>query len=102
MNNMKQLDYKKQFSKDLKTLVKSGKVDLNILGTLLDDIAKGKQLDKKYKDHALVKTSPKHYQGCRDFHYKANICVVYRLTKDTLELIRIGNHSDLGLTENLK
>ena len=98
---MRQLDYKKQFSKDLKTLVKSGNVDLKLLGSLLDDIAKGKPLDKKYKDHPMVKTSPKHYQGCRDFHYKANICVVYRLTPTVVELIRIGNHSDLGLTESL-
>ena len=98
---MRQFDYKKQFSKDLKILVKSGKVDLDLLSSILNDIAAGKPLDKKYNDHPMVKTSPKHYQGCRDFHYKANICVIYRIAPNAIELIRIGNHSDLGLTEGL-
>ena len=98
---MRSLDYKKQFSKDLKKLEKSGRVNLKELGKLIDQIASGVPLDKKYDDHPMVKTSPKHYQGCRDFHYKANICVIYRLTFDVLELIRIGSHQDLGLTEGL-
>lgn len=98
---MRSLDYKKQFSKDLSKLQKSGRVDLDELGKLIDQIASGIPLDKKYKDHALVKTSPKHYQGCRDFHYRANVCVIYRLTTDVMELIRIGSHQDLGLTEGV-
>lgn len=98
---MRSLDYKKQFSKDLKKLEKQGKVDLKVLGKLFDNIANGVPLNQSYRDHPLVKTSPKHYQGCRDFHYKSNICVVYRITSTIVELIRIGSHQDLGLTEGL-
>ena len=67
---------------------------------IIDDICEGKPLDKRYDDHPMVKTSPKHYQGYRIFHYKGNICVIYKIHSDTVELLRIGNHSDLGLTEN--
>lgn len=49
----------------------------------------------------MSKTSPKHYQGCRDFHYKSNICVIYRVKPDVVDMIRIGSHQDLELTENL-
>ena len=99
---MRTFDYKKQFSKDLKKLEKSGRVDIKELSQLLNQIASSKPLDRKYGDHPLSKHSPKEYQGCRDFHYKPNICVVYRINDNVLELLRIGNHSDLGLTESFK
>ena len=97
---MRSFDYKKQFSKDLKKLEKSEKVNIKELSKILNDIASGVPLDKSYRDHPMVKTSPKHYQGCRDFHYKANICVIYKITDAIIELLRIGSHQDLGLTEN--
>jgi mRNA-degrading endonuclease YafQ of YafQ-DinJ toxin-antitoxin module len=31
-----------------------------------------------------------------------DICVVYRMKEDTVELVRIGQHNDLGLTENFE
>ena len=85
----------------MKKLEKSGKVNIKELSKILNDIAAGVPLDKKYGDHPMVKTSPKHYQGCRDFHYKANICVIYKILPTMVELIRIGSHQDLGLTESI-
>ena len=75
-------------------------MNIKELSKILNDIASGVPLDKSYRDHSMVKTSPKHYQGCRDFHYKANICVIYKITDTIIELLRIGSHQDLGLTEN--
>lgn len=91
----------KQYSKDLAKLLKQQKVNINILNSILNDICNGIPLDPKYRDHPMSKTSPKHYQGCRDFHYKSNICVIYRVKPDVVDMIRIGSHQDLELTENL-
>lgn len=94
-------NYSKVYAKELATLIKAGKVDSRILDSLITKLCNGQTLEPKYKDHALVKSSPKQYQGCRDFHYKGNICVVYRLTPTTVDLLRIGSHSALNLTEVL-
>ena len=63
-------------------------------------LQRGESLPAKAKNHALSKSSPKEYKDCYDFHVVPDICVVYRLTKDAVELIRIGQHNNLGLTEN--
>jgi len=97
---MKTILYSKLYSKDLASLIKSGKVNTKELDRLIDMLARGDKLDPKYRDHQLSKCSPKPYQGCRDFHYKPNICVVYRLTSDSIELLRIGSHQKLQLTES--
>ena len=74
----------------------------NLLTELIDKIAKGEKLDIKYKDHALAKHSPSMYQGGRDFHLAPNIAIVYRLTDQSVQLLAIGSHQDLGLTEALE
>lgn len=89
----------RRYSKELANLVKSGRVDLEELGSLLDTLVRGNSLDAKYRDHKLSKTSPKEYQGCREFHYRPNCCVVYKLESNQLQLLRIGPHNRLGLTE---
>ena len=68
---------------------------------LILNICKGIPLDAKYRDHDLAKHSPKEYQGCREFHYKPNICVIYKRTDDLVKLLRIGPHNKLDLTETL-
>lgn len=99
---MKKIELKKQFTKDFEKLSKTGKIDKKSFSSIINDIAAGKPLDQKYRDHALAKHSPKELQGCRDFHYKSNICVVYKVLDDLVQLIRIGSHQDLGLTEDLR
>ena len=93
-------DPQKKYKKELFTLMQQKKVKRDDLQQIIDDICEGKPLDKRYDDHPMVKTSPKHYQGYRIFHYKGNICVIYKIHSDRVELLRIGNHSDLGLTES--
>lgn len=91
----------KTYVKELTALVKNNKVDLDDLGKLLQKISKGESLEPQYKDHQLAKHSPKEYQGCREFHYKPNVCVVYKRTDDLVKLLRIGPRNKLGLTENI-
>lgn len=91
--------YSRRYTKELASLSRSGRVDTSELDKLLDTLSNGKPLDAKYKDHKLSKASPKEYQGCREFHYRPNCCVVYKLEGNQLQLLRIGPHNRLGLTE---
>ena len=80
----------KTFSKDLK------KAQLNPTNTakffayialLLD----GVELPSQAKDHALSGE----YRDTREFHISGDLLVIYRIEGDTLQLLRIGTHSQL-------
>ena len=68
----------------------------------VNKLKNGESLPAEADNHPLSKASPKKYKGCWDFHVIPDICVIYRMTKDTIELIRIGQHNNLGLTENFE
>jgi addiction module toxin, relE/stbE family len=82
----------KKFKKDLK-IAKIRGYDLNLIQQVVDTIASGKKLDKKYKDHALNGV----YKGCRECHITPDWLLIYELTKEELilYLTRTGTHSDL-------
>jgi len=62
--------------------------------TVLKLLLKNKPLAEKYKDHALTGDWSDH----RDCHIKPDLVLIYRKPdKDTLQLVRIGSHSELGL-----
>lgn len=90
-----------KFEKDLKTVRKYPRFKREELEVLIDSLAEGKTLEQRYKDHKLAKHSPGELAECRCFHYAPNICVIYKSTSDSIILIRIGSHSDLGMTETL-
>ena len=99
---MRDLVLTTKYKKDLKGLSKNplfSKYSV-ILVDYLARLQRGEPLPEKAHNHTLSKSSPKIYQGCWDFHVVPDICVIYRKTKDTIELIRIGQHNNLGLTEN--
>jgi mRNA interferase YafQ len=51
------------------------------------------ELQARYKDHALVNTN-----GHRDCHIRPDLVLIYRRPDDeSLELMRLGSHSELGL-----
>ena len=51
-------------------------------------------LSARYFDHALVGQWSDH----RDCHIRPDLVLIYRKPdNDTLELVRIGSHSELGL-----
>ena len=99
---MKSISYSNKFPKDLKKVKSQKGYNEKELMQLLTMIQKGEPLPQKYRDHKMVKSSDDFYlKGSRDFHLKANICVVYRVTDTEVIVLRIGSHSELGLTENL-
>jgi len=49
------------------------------------------ELPNQAKDHALIGN----YKDTREFHISGDLLVIYRVEMDTLELLRIGTHSQL-------
>ena len=48
-------------------------------------------LPKEALDHALKGE----YQDCREFHISGDLLIIYFIEDDTLNLIRMGSHSQL-------
>jgi mRNA interferase YafQ len=82
------------FKKDLKRLIRQ-KTDLTELELVVDDLAAGKTLDPKYKDHALVGN----WKGFRDCHIAPDWVLLYKIERQylILTLTRTGSHSELEL-----
>lgn len=82
------------FNKDLKKASKRG-LDLDKLSLVINTIANGKQLDKKYRDHSLINN--KKYKNVRECHIEPDWLLIYSINEKyvILELIRTGSHSDL-------
>ena len=49
-------------------------------------------LEAKNRDHALVGQP---YLHCRECHIEPDWLLVYKISEDTLILVRTGSHSDL-------
>ncbi|ASV33877.1 type II toxin-antitoxin system mRNA interferase toxin, RelE/StbE family [Candidatus Hamiltonella defensa] len=85
-----------QFKRDLKR-EKTGRyrATLNIeLITVLSNLAQDQQLASRYFDHPLKGK----LEGFRDCHIKPDLVLIYeKPDDDTLNLIRLGSHSELAL-----
>jgi mRNA interferase YafQ len=79
-----------QFRKDLKKLIKRGK-DIQKLKEVVRQIASGRMLDERHRDHALTGS----LRGSRDCHVEPDWLLIYRKNQDSLYLERSGPHSDL-------
>jgi mRNA interferase YafQ len=65
-----------------------------MLQETLDFLAKDVALPARYHDHALTGEWADH-RGC---HIKPDMVLIYRMpAADTLQLVRVGSHSELGL-----
>lgn len=91
-----------RFKKDLKLAQKTPRFKKYAFKfeEYVEKLRTGEALPPEAKNHLLAKHS-KDYQGCYDFHVAPDVCVVYKMTDDSIELIRIGQHNNLGLTENI-
>ena len=81
-----------RFKKDLKLARKRG-LNLDVLRTVVNILASGEKLDRKYRDHDLTGE----YAGFRECHMQPDWLLVYRIEQEELELFlfRTGTHSDL-------
>lgn len=93
---MRTPDYTGQFQRDYKREKKGphrATLDTSlhaVLSSLLDDLP----LAPRYRDHALTGNWKDH----RDCHVKPDLVLIYQKPDaDTLRLVRLGSHSELGL-----
>jgi mRNA interferase YafQ len=87
---MKRVSQTKHFSRDLKRMRKRGK-DLSKLREVVKQLAAGKPLEPRLRDHALVGQ----WQPSRDCHIEPDWVLIYTTDEATLRLERTGTHSDL-------
>lgn len=81
-----------QFKKDLKLAIKR-KANIKELENVVDTLAKGLKLDKKYRDLELKGS----YKSFRECHINPDWLLIYKIEKNELELFlfRTGSHADL-------
>lgn len=93
---MRTISYSNKFKRDYrreKSGVLGKQLD-HLLKNALDLLADDQQLPARYNDHALVGE----WADFRDCHIRPDLVLIYRKPDDqTLELVRLGSHSELGL-----
>ncbi len=83
--------YSSQFKKDFKKARQRALPDLKLLFDLIGLLEKNDVLETRFKDHALSGN----YSGFRECHVQPDWLLIYRITDDELQLVRLGSHSDL-------
>ncbi len=78
------------FKKDVRRQLKRGK-DLRKLKDVIEELASGRALAPKHRDHALAGK----WTGWRDCHLEPDWLLIYKVSTDELVLARTGTHSDL-------
>lgn len=94
---MRTIKYTTQFKRDYKREKKSGRhktLDHDLL-SIVKMLAADKLLARRHYDHPLIGEWTDH----RDCHIKPDLILIYRkIGDDFLELVRLGSHSELGLS----
>ncbi|NEO41511.1 MAG: type II toxin-antitoxin system YafQ family toxin [Moorea sp. SIOASIH] len=82
--------FENRFKKDVKRLQKRGK-NMEKLKTVIEKLLERKELEPKYKDHALTGN----WSGYRDCHIEPDWILIYKTSETNLFLVRSGSHADL-------
>ncbi len=93
---MRKIDWTRQFKRDYKKVqsIPRYRSDLEaVLPAVLDKLVLDRELDPKYKDHALTGEMA----GFRECHLRPDLLLVYTKAEDppSLKLMRLGSHSEL-------
>lgn len=94
---MRTIKYTSRFKRDYKREKKSGRhgstFEHDFL-SIVKSLASDTPLPARYRDHALTNNWKDH----RDCHIKPDLVLIYRKPDpESLELVRMGSHSELGL-----
>ncbi len=65
--------------------------DIIEVGNIISRLQNNQALEAKHVDHPLSGN----WNGFRDCHIKPDLVLIYRINENTLQLARIGSHSDL-------
>jgi mRNA interferase YafQ len=93
---MRTIETTSRFRRDFKREAKGqhGQQLDNLLAAALADLVDDIALPARYRDHALTGD----WQDFRDCHLKPDLVLIYsKPDDDTLKLVRLGSHSELGL-----
>lgn len=90
-SRMNSLEYSTQFKKDFKKITKLPIQDIVEVGRIISKLQHDEPLADKNVDHALTGK----WHGFRDCHIKPDLVLIYRVNNGTLQLARIGSHSEL-------
>ncbi|MFM2480159.1 type II toxin-antitoxin system YafQ family toxin [Celerinatantimonas sp. YJH-8] len=88
---MYKLEYSSQFKKDFKKVVRKAIPDVLAVGHIITLIQRGEAIPARCVDHVLSGN----WNGFRDCHIQPDLVLIYRIVDDTVQLARIGSHSDL-------
>ena len=85
--------YAKKFKVSMRKLLRSGYALREAVETVIETLASGKTLDRKYHDHALTGE----FKGYRECHIRPDLLLIYKIEKNVLILILadIGSHANL-------
>jgi mRNA interferase YafQ len=93
---MRAINYTRRFKRDYRR-EQSGALGKKLDALLMETVnllAVDAPLPARYVDHPLAGEWPDH----RDCHVRPDLVLIYRKPDpDTLELVRLGSHSELGL-----
>lgn len=93
---MLKIRFTSQFKKDYRKVKSQGfsEADNQELKALIQQLAEQKPLAPKYQDHPL---KGKGFVGTREFHFRPDLLVVYKIRSEDVELLmlRFGSHSEL-------
>ena len=93
---MRKIEPTGQFRRDYKREAKGqhrATLDADLV-PVLEALASDQPLELRHRDHALTGEWKDH----RDCHVRPDLVLIYRKPDDsTLQLVRLGSHSELGL-----
>ncbi|WP_026653768.1 type II toxin-antitoxin system YafQ family toxin [Butyrivibrio proteoclasticus] len=92
MNYKYELKITTKFKKDYK-IAKKRNLNISQLESVIEELLRGHELDKKYLDHPLHGD----YEGFRECHIQPDWILIYGKNDDALILtaVRTGSHSDV-------
>ena len=91
---MREVFQQSRFKTDLKRVSRSGRHKLEDVLDVITQLASDEPLAERHRDHSLTGK----WKTFRDCHINPDLVLIYQKPNDkTLQLVRIGSHSELGL-----
>lgn len=87
---MPSISHTSQFKRDYKKRAREDGSD-DLLGQTLELLAAGSPLEPKFRDRPLKGG----YVGCREWHLRPDLLLIYIQSASELKLVRLGSHSEL-------
>jgi mRNA interferase YafQ len=88
-----QIARSQRFKRSYKRISRSRRFNEATFITVVEQLAAGKKLDRRYRDHSLTGN----FKGYRECHLAPDILLIYKVEDDVLllTLVNIGSHAHL-------